>query len=50
MHVLESMDTMEPPIKILSYQECFKRIWLDPGSLRENIETVLQKIEPCPMH
>jgi hypothetical protein len=48
MHVLNSMGTDDPPIRELTYQERFKKMWVEPNCLRENIIKVLDKIEtPC---
>ena len=48
MHVLESMDTMLPPIRALNYEERYKRLWEESGCLKENVMSVLERIEECP--
>jgi len=45
MHVLESMGTYDPPIRPLTYEERYRKIWIDNHCLRENVLNVLKKIE-----
>ena len=45
MHVLESMMTDEPPIRALTFEERYKRLWIESGCLKENVIFVLDKIE-----
>ena len=45
MHVLESMDTLEPPIRELRFEEKYNKLWHEPGCLRENIYKVIDEIE-----
>jgi len=45
MHVLESMMTSEPPIRALTYEERYRRIWIESGCLKENVIHVLDQIE-----
>ena len=47
MHVLESMGTELPPIRPLNFEERYKRLWEEPGCLKENVMSVLEKIEKC---
>lgn len=37
MHVLESMETVEPPIRALTYEERYSKIWVTEGCLKETI-------------
>jgi hypothetical protein len=48
MHVLESMDTLLPPIRPLNFEERYKRLWEEQGCLKENVMSVLERIEKCP--
>ncbi len=48
MHVLESMGTTDPPIQALSFEERYKRLWEVSGCLKDNVMTVLERIETCP--
>ena len=45
MHVLEIMKTQETPLKCLNALEIYKKIWLDNGSIRDNIMYVVEKLE-----
>ena len=47
MHVLESMGTELPPIRPLNFEERYKRLREEPGCLKENVMSVLDKIEKC---
>jgi len=48
MQVLRSMDTLDPPIRELTYQERYKRLWTEQGCLRETVWKVLDQVEkPC---
>lgn len=41
MHVLESMNTLEPPIRALTFQEKYMRLWEESNSIKENVlETI----------
>jgi hypothetical protein len=40
-HVLDSMGTKEPPIKILSFEDRYNRLWCVEGCLKENVKIVL---------
>jgi hypothetical protein len=45
MHVLEIMNLKEAPLKCLNYFEIYKKLWLDQGSIRDNILYVIEKLE-----
>ena len=45
LHVLESMQTKEPPIRSLNVEESFKKFWTDAGNLRETTKFVLSQME-----
>lgn len=44
-HVLERMNTKEPPLKMLSAMEIYSRLWVGPDSIRETLIDILQKLE-----
>ena len=35
MHVLESMNTYDPPIRILSFEERYKKLWEEPECVKQ---------------
>ena len=45
IHVLKLMNIFEPPIKTMSDQEKFYKVWLDQNSIRAQLRSTLQKIE-----
>ena len=45
MHVLEAMKTRDPPIRELSFEERYKRFWVEPGCIRESVKKILNMIE-----
>ena len=45
MHVLEAMNTRDPPIRELSFEERYKRFWVEPGCIRESVRKILNMIE-----
>ena len=47
MHVLESMGTLDPPIRALTFEERYKKLWEESGCLKESVMTVLESMEPC---
>jgi len=47
MHILQTLNTTEPPIRGLSPKECFQRLWLGEKSLKASLTKVLQQMEPC---
>ena len=41
MHVLESMNTLQPPIRALTFQERYMRLWEETNSVKDNVvETI----------
>jgi len=42
------MGHQEPPIRNLSSQEIYQRLWIEEGCFRESLQAVLELIEPCP--
>lgn len=44
-HVLERMNTSEPPLRPLTCDEVYQRLWVGPDSVRETLVELLQKIE-----
>ena len=46
MHVLESMKTYDPPIRVLSYEERFKKLWEGDECVKHQVKKVLDEIEP----
>jgi hypothetical protein len=47
MHVLESMNTLEPPIRALTFKERYQRLWEESNSLKDNVLETIYKIEDC---
>ena len=45
MHVLQSMDTTDPPVRALTYEERYNRLWKETGCLKESVKLVLDSIE-----
>ena len=45
MHVLESMKTYDPPIRVLSYEERFKKLWEEVDCVKFQVKKVLDEIE-----
>jgi len=46
MHVLESMKTYDPPIRVLSFEERFKKLWEEVDCVKSQVKKVLDEIEP----
>jgi hypothetical protein len=44
-HVLERMNTKEPPLKVLSPMEVYQKLWVGAESIRETLIDILQKLE-----
>lgn len=44
-HVLERMNTKEPPLKLLSPMEVYYKLWVGVESIREILIDILQKLE-----
>ena len=44
-HVLERMNTKEPPLKMLSPTEVYYKLWVGPESIRETLIQILQQLE-----
>lgn len=47
MHVLESMNTREPPIRGLTFKERYMRLWEETNSIKDNVIDTIHKIEDC---
>jgi hypothetical protein len=47
MNVLKSMKVFEPPIKDLSFEERFTKMWTSEGCVKRQIIEVLDTLEDC---
>jgi hypothetical protein len=45
MHVLDQMETEEPPIISLNYEDRYNRLWTKEGCLKDAVLDVIEKIE-----
>lgn len=47
-HVLERMQTKEPPLKMLTPTEVYYKLWVGEESIRETLIDIIQKLEGNP--